>query len=836
MDVPNYLQPNTQENTNLAAPQAPQMQENIPVQTESVFDTKNGAEMNIPQQDFEVAVRSGIYAPQKDKAYVVKSPEGSIHTVQGSNLNSVLAQQYTMASPEESLVHTRNIKYGDQEIKATLEATIRGALPVLGDKLSKWAGEVSSTPITDEDLIGRKEANPVASAIGEGVGFVGSPIGKGISALGKSVTGLAEGAILKYAAKAGIKNSVASAIATKALAYGAGGAYEGSILGVANLANEAALGTAEFNAENVLGSIESGAIWGAALGAGIGGAGEAVVQATPFIKKGIASIEEFSNKQLKKYANAENAAYDLAGITDAKAFKMEQRNENVGKDLVDYFKEKFSENPKLKGEELASAVSADRKIVGSNIGKLHDAIDAALHDAPELIPTKKSYFQRLSQSVREEADRLKGVEGSASTMKRMYKQSSDLAEQAMAAEGSMSVKEAHDLYRQVTGQINFEAKNLAKVTGKEEILRAQKDLLRDIIDESAKNAEQVSPYLKASEFSQGVSGKLKELNAKFSLIAQIEEPLAKRASKLAGESVLDKLFSPMKAIKGAVESDTVRKMKILGKIESPALEYASKMGRALKSLYNKGESISEKYLPTQEVRKSVLLKTLVDSDLSAVYEDGRKRKAKNEQEAYANILSNATRYVQNPEALQKNLNRYSSSYYEHAPETSAALDAKALTALAYIAAQTKKGTRETGLFDSGKDHKVSGQAMAELKRKISIIENPHAVPELLRSGKLSRDHVDALKNVYPEIYKKTQQHTLDFLGTKKGQMLPYNKKLNLGLLLDVKADESMNFEAVLGLQKAFITEPTQGQKTSKLQISKDDKMQSFEEDSGIKNS
>lgn len=126
MDVPNYLQPNTQENTNLAAPQAPQMQENVPVQTESVFDVKNGAELNIPQQDFEVAVRSGIYAPQKDKAYVVKSPEGSIHTVQGSNLNSVLAQQYTMASPEESLVHTRNIKYGDQEIKATLEATIRG--------------------------------------------------------------------------------------------------------------------------------------------------------------------------------------------------------------------------------------------------------------------------------------------------------------------------------------------------------------------------------------------------------------------------------------------------------------------------------------------------------------------------------------------------------------------------------------------------------------------------------------------------------------------------------------------------------------------------------------
>lgn len=67
-------------------------------------------------------------------------------------------------------------------------------------------------------------------------------------------------------------------------------------------------------------------------------------------------------------------------------------------------------------------------------------------------------------------------------------------------------------------------------------------------------------------------------------------------------------------------------------------------------------------------------------------------------------------------------------------------------------------------------------------------------------------------------------------------MLPYNKKLNLGLLLNVKADESMNFEAVLGLQKAFITEPPQGQKTSKLQISKGDKMQSFEEDSGIKNS
>ena len=82
---------------------------------------------------------------------------------------------------------------------------------------------------------------------------------------------------------------------------------------------------------------------------------------------------------------------------------------------------------------------------------------------------------------------------------------------------------------------------------------------------------------------------------------------------------------------------------------------------------------------------------------------------------------------------------------------------------------------------------------------MEAIENPLSALEDLKAGTLTSEKVEVLKYMYPNIYTTIQNQVMQkVMGSSKP--IPYQKRLQLGILLDVNTDESLKPENIAGLQ------------------------------------
>jgi hypothetical protein len=147
--------------------------------------------------------------------------------------------------------------------------------------------------------------------------------------------------------------------------------------------------------------------------------------------------------------------------------------------------------------------------------------------------------------------------------------------------------------------------------------------------------------------------------------------------------------------------------------------------------------------------------------------------------------------------------------FEHAPNTAAAIDAKYLLMMQFLASKGKKNNKNTGIFDINKVPKVSGFETAKMARYLDAISNPHSMLDKVSKGTLSREHVEVIKTLYPQIHAKMKTETMEFIS-KNQSSLKYSQKLQLGLLLDMQSHESMQPQNIQALQAQFEPEaPTQ---------------------------
>jgi hypothetical protein len=93
--------------------------------------------------------------------------------------------------------------------------------------------------------------------------------------------------------------------------------------------------------------------------------------------------------------------------------------------------------------------------------------------------------------------------------------------------------------------------------------------------------------------------------------------------------------------------------------------------------------------------------------------------------------------------------------------------------------------------------------LAKFQRYLQIVEQPFTVLEEIEQGTLSREHVEALQVVYPEIYAQVQSEVMEQIVEHPDT--PYQKRLTLGILLNIPSDQSLEPSAVLGLQRNFQT-------------------------------
>ncbi len=98
--------------------------------------------------------------------------------------------------------------------------------------------------------------------------------------------------------------------------------------------------------------------------------------------------------------------------------------------------------------------------------------------------------------------------------------------------------------------------------------------------------------------------------------------------------------------------------------------------------------------------------------------------------------------------------------------------------------------------------KPSDFEMAKFIRKMDAVNNPLNVIERVGDGIATKDEIDALMVVHPDVYKQLQTSIIDGI-INHGDQIPYSRRVQLGTLFNVPTDYSMTPEFIASMQQPY---------------------------------
>jgi hypothetical protein len=197
----------------------------------------------------------------------------------------------------------------------------------------------------------------------------------------------------------------------------------------------------------------------------------------------------------------------------------------------------------------------------------------------------------------------------------------------------------------------------------------------------------------------------------------------------------------------------------------------------------------------------------------AVNKEGKE--PKNKDEAFKNIRANLQELQQNPAELDNRLARTTSALSAAAPETALQYAEGIQRGIQFLTSKMPNPRTEVNMLGLEREYKPSSMEMAKFQRYIQAIEMPMTLFDELESGTLTREHVEALKAVYPNLYARIQDEAAK-MAQEHGSKLSYSKRVQLGILLDIPTDDSLLGKNIQALQQTFGAEQAsqaQGQAT-----------------------
>lgn len=110
--------------------------------------------------------------------------------------------------------------------------------------------------------------------------------------------------------------------------------------------------------------------------------------------------------------------------------------------------------------------------------------------------------------------------------------------------------------------------------------------------------------------------------------------------------------------------------------------------------------------------------------------------------------------------------------------------------------------------------KAAGLSMAEHEyyQKLSVVMQPKQVVSHLADGTITSAEVDAIKAVYPAIYKELTSTVQTHIAAQRasGKPMPYNKVIQLGILLGQPMDPTQEPDMVRAFQDSYAPPPDKG--------------------------
>lgn len=700
-------------------------------------------------------------------------------------------------------------KFGDSPVEAAAGSALSTATLGLSDQALVGLG------VSPERLSETRERSPVASGIGVGAGIIVPAIasaGESLVARGvqAAATPLEAASTLGKLATRGAEKLVEGRIRSNALKEilksAAGNAAEGATLSVGNLVSENALGRADLNAQNIVASAGAGAMLGAGFGTSLG----AAKAAAPLIRKGIAPITEKLSNAAKNALDPKQAAAELVGITPLKMAKIEEFKPNFSTELPVYLVEKLELKPLTTADELIAANSRVKASAGLKIGEISDRLDKITAKTPNVMPPRMVLYDRLLQKLKPIEERLnvspsvnKAELDVLKNFKRDIQKKIDIGDPSKQSlrtfNPNSSFRELDDLRKLYQG-VKFKGGGAVE-SFKANVADRLRSELRAIVDETAERVSElgIAPATKA------LAQELKVANKDFGTASTLERYLPK---KLNGKA----LVGMQDIIEGAVitgathsgplgamvalgrrlgRSDLRRKAVVLADIKSQGMAISKSIKDAVGAFTKRAGK------PLRQLSQ----KSLLNSGFAVDYET--KEPAKNKQAAFAAVAKNLAAIAQDQDLMIERLAKSTARFASVAPAIAQETQNTLVRSVQFLESKLPQAPSSPAATLFAREYNPSGIEMAKFERYMQAVEHPMSVLEDLEAGTLTREHVEALQVVYPSLYEQIRQEVLE-QAVQPDSGLSYNKKLQLGILLNIPTDPSLEPANIAGLQGSFM--------------------------------
>ena len=667
--------------------------------------------------------------------------------------------------------------------------------------------------VNPKDLSHRKRLNPKTTVTGEITGIAAplllsggtSALAQGAKIGGAGVLASARaGAALENLTVKGfqkllgdkLKKKAVASVLSKGVAKGAGSALETSLWTTGKLISEDALGEKEFNAENVLAYGKEGALWGGLTGFGFGVAPSLIRGGVDIVVPKIKNnkIVGFMSQKIddfkEGYFNNNRNAAKMAGLDDVQIDDLAAHKPTIFENMSPLLKKTAKEEGlgvTTNSLKLKRAVENTKNKSLKNIGKTLNAIDD-VDEALEVMPTRSSVALRqdqmlddlLKNQVDEFGEPLVGRQGDYELINKFQKEVSKKFgdDTVYTAKGIYADKVKYD------SKINFDK---GKWTLKDEINKRMGDAVREEVYEMAAN---VGPLGK----------RLRQEMLDYATAATALKGLKRAAKKKdfsffkdlfwggLGGSVIDMAGLGMTgaAIKAFAKSDLYNRFRVLSGVETANLTMNKAILKSAKGFLGK--------VGWSKAVAPVSSKLLLDSPLAV--RDGKKPKT--EQDAFDNVTKQLDDLKADPKKIQDITTN--EPIRVAAPNTYSGMKGVVSRALVFLDSKLPRLMNVNPLLR--KKYKPSNQDMFKFKKYLQAIQDPMAVLKDFGKGKISRESVEAIRFVYPDIYARIRAEVMKDIHAHP-ESVDYKQRLLLGILMDAPTDLALMPDSIRSLQQFY---------------------------------
>lgn len=164
--------------------------------------------------------------------------------------------------------------------------------------------------------------------------------------------------------------------------------------------------------------------------------------------------------------------------------------------------------------------------------------------------------------------------------------------------------------------------------------------------------------------------------------------------------------------------------------------------------------------------------------------NGFARSGEDKRAAYERRTREVLDVVRSPEIAAQRVNAAIGPIAEHTPKLSGLMAMRTMAGATFLASKIPRPLAGASLTPHLEEVTASDSEIAEFARYWQGVTNPTSLVDELKNGTLTHEHVEAVKTVYPALFKEVQLEVLAELSALK-KPPPYQSRLQLDLLLEL---------------------------------------------------